>query len=210
LDIVLAYNHTLIAEGITSILSREPDMHIVSRVQSPAALMHAAHKKLDLLITDYAVPGSNTLQDLQYFSKQMPSTNMLIISTEDDKDSILHAVRLGIKGFLASNCSREELLLAVRATARGEKFFAGKILNIILEDKEPQTSEDHATILTLRETEVLKFLAQGNSTQNIADKLYLSPHTVQTHRKSIIRKLNIKSPTQFVIYALDMGLIKHK
>ncbi len=69
-------------------------------------------------------------------------------------------------------------------------------------------SGSEASLLTARETEVLELIARGNSTLAIADRLFLSPHTVQTHRKSIIRKLNIKSPTEFVIYALDFGLLK--
>ena len=101
--------------------------------------------------------------------------------------------------------------MAVYSVARGEKFFCHKILNIIMEKHfSPEPVEVVPGILTIRETEILKYLASGYSTQKVADELYLSPHTVHTHRKSIIKKLNIKSPTQFVVYALDFGLIKVK
>jgi DNA-binding CsgD family transcriptional regulator len=79
-------------------------------------------------------------------------------------------------------------------------------------EKHFSTSEGNCdpTILTVRETEILKLIAKGRSSQQIADQLHLSPHTIQTHRKSIIRKLNIKSPTEFVIYAMDLGIIESK
>jgi DNA-binding NarL/FixJ family response regulator len=85
------------------------------------------------------------------------------------------------------------------------------VLDVIMEKTfAPEPIASDPAILTVRETEILGYLANGYSTQNIADELHLSPHTVHTHRKSIIRKLNIKSPTEFVIYAFDLGLVKGK
>jgi two-component system invasion response regulator UvrY len=99
-------------------------------------------------------------------------------------------------------------MMAIQSTAKGEKFFCHKILDIILEKHfAPAPRGLDPTVLTIRETEILKLLAAGYSTQKIADQLHVSPHTIHTHRKSIIRKLNIKSPTEFVIYAMDFGLI---
>jgi DNA-binding NarL/FixJ family response regulator len=170
----------------------------------------ALHKP-ELLITDYNTSNYLTKADLLRVKEYSPSTNILVVSSDNDKSSILQVLQSGVIGYLTKECSREEILMGVYAVARAEKFFCHKILNIIMEKHlSPEPALPMPGILTARETEILTLLASGYSTQKIADKLYLSPHTVHTHRKSIIKKLNIKSPTEFVIYALDFGLIKAK
>ena len=137
-----------------------------------------------------------------------PKTNVLVLSSDNNKGSILDVLQLGVKGYITKECSLEEVGMAVQATSKGGKFFCQKVLDIIMEKRFSTESDTEASVLTTRETEILKLIAHGHSTQAIADTLFLSPHTVQTHRKSIIRKLNIKSPTEFVIYAMDLGLLK--
>ena len=158
--------------------------------------------KPDLLIVDYNADGYITKSDLLTVKEFSPDTKVLVISSDNDKASILQVLQSGVIGYLTKDCSREEILMAVSAVAKGEKFFCHKILNIIMEKHfSPESVEVLPGILTVRETEILKLLASGYSTQKVADELFLSPHTVHTHRKSIIKKLNIKSPTEFVIYA---------
>jgi DNA-binding NarL/FixJ family response regulator len=205
-SLVIAINQPLAEAGLIAFLSDIKEFKIAAHIHSPVNIVESIQQaNPDLLITDYNLQGFISLDDLQEVVNNIANLNVLIISSDDDKNSILKSIQLGIKGYLTRECSKEELLLAVHATSRGDKFFCSKILNIILEKRVPD--EEDNPILTNREKEILKLLAQGYSTQKIADTFHLSPHTVQTHRKSIIRKLKIKSPTQFVIYALDMGLI---
>ena len=148
-----------------------------------------------LLIVDYNSPGYVALDDIRNAMASSSKTNVLILSSDNNKASILEALQLGVKGYITKECSLEEVGMAVQATAKGEKFFCHKILDIIMEKHFSVAPESEPTVLTTRETEILKLIAHGHSTQVIADTLFLSPHTVQTHRKSIIKKLNIKSPT---------------
>jgi DNA-binding NarL/FixJ family response regulator len=165
--------------------------------------------KPDLLVVDYNIPGYVSLDDIKNAQKGSSKTNILILSSDNNKATILEALQLGVKGYVTKECSLEEIDMAVQSTAKGEKFFCHKILDIIMEKHfNPEAENGDPSILTIRETEILKLIAHGQSTQTIADDLHLSPHTVQTHRKSIIKKLNIKSPTEFVIYAMDLGLLK--
>lgn len=209
-DVLLADIQPLTAAGITHFLQEKPDIRIVESVpvreDLPALL--AKHTP-GLLIVDYNLPGYITIEDLKNVHDTSPATNVLILSSDDDKRSILEVLQTGVKGYLTKECSKEEVMLAIQSTSKGEKFFCHKILDIILEKHfAPSTPQNvDPTILTVRETEILKLLATGHSTQKIADQLHVSPHTIHTHRKSIIRKLNIKSPTEFVIYAIDFGLI---
>ena len=210
--VLLADSQPLTAAGLTSILNEKEDLKIVGQVASRDRLPQLLeNQKPDLLIVDYNTSGYITKADLLMVKERSPETNVLVISSDDDKASILQVLQSGVIGYLTKECSREEILMAVYAVARGEKFFCHKILNIIMEKHfSPEPVEVVAGILTVRETEILTFLASGYSTQKVADELFLSPHTVHTHRKSIIKKLNIKSPTEFVIHALDFGLIKAK
>ena len=212
ITVLLADKQPLTSAGIVHFLSSRQEMSIVDEVPHREDLPTLLERhRPDILVTDHNLAGYISKDDLRTVPAISPSTNILIISADNDKGSILDVLQLGVKGYLTKECSREEIVMAIQSTARGEKFYCHKILDIIMEKHFRPTAETaDASVLTSRETEIITLIAQGKSTQSIADKLHLSPHTVQTHRKSIIRKLNIKSPTEFVIYALDFGLIKAK
>jgi two-component system, NarL family, invasion response regulator UvrY len=211
-SILLVDNQPLMIAGLLSFLADRKDCHVIGQVTRKTDLPTAvsAHRP-DLIIADYNIEGFVTLGDLEQIIKDAQAHNVLIISSDNDKTTILKALQIGIKGYLTKSCSKDEVLMAIQSTAKGEKFFCHKILDIIMEKHfSPPAENCDPTILTVRETEILKLIARGRSTQQIADALHLSPHTVQTHRKSIIRKLNIKSPTEFVIYALDLGILSRE
>jgi DNA-binding NarL/FixJ family response regulator len=208
--ILLADNQELTAAGFRHFISGNEGLDIVDVVQNKEELSHLmARHRPTLLVADYNLPGYLSINDLREASLLSRDTHVLVLSSDNNKSSILDVLQLGIKGYITKECSREEVLRAIHSTARGEKFFCHKILDIIMEktfSTEPEACDP--AVLTVRESEILRYIANGYSTQEIADELHLSPHTVHTHRKSIIRKLNIKSPTEFVIYAMDLGIIK--
>lgn len=193
-------------------LDERKDARVVGTVEHARQLGNMlATFKPDVLIADYNLEHFITRDDLADVKNHSPDTRILVLSSDNNKASILQVLQLGVVGYITKHCSREEIMLAVSAVARGEKFYCNKILNIIMERHfSPEPAEATSGVLTARETEILTLLASGYSTQRVADELHLSPHTVHTHRKSIIRKLSIKSPTEFVIYALDFGLINPK
>lgn len=209
---LLADNQPLTSAGLIAILNERNDVKVVDQVETADQLPELLERhKPDLLIVDYDIPGYVSRDDLADIKKYSPQTNVLIISADNNKNSILQVLQHGIIGYLTKSCSKEEIMLAVTAVAKGEKFYCHKIIDIIMEKHfSPDPPEVSSGILTARESEILTLLASGYSTQRVADALFVSPHTVHTHRKSIIKKLNIKSPTEFVIYAMDFGLIKPK
>jgi two-component system invasion response regulator UvrY len=210
IDVLLADNQPLTSAGLRFFLAERNDMRIVDQIGQRQQLNNLIKlHQPQLLIVDYNIPDFVSIDDLKAIRDDSPSTNVLVISGDDNRMRILSVLQTGVNGYLTKDCSRDEILMAIQSTAKGEKFFCHKILNIIMEKHfTPEPDVSDFSSLTTRETEILKFIASGKSTQQVADELFLSPHTVQTHRKSIIKKLNIKSPTQFVIYAMDMGLIK--
>nr|WP_255534588.1 response regulator transcription factor [Chryseolinea lacunae] len=208
----MADSQALTAAGMVHLLGNRDEFEIVANVNHRDELIDLVHKhRPQLLVADYNLPGFITIEDLQDVTKVQTAPNILVVSADDSKNSILEVLQLGVKGYVTKDCSREEVMMAVQSVSKGEKFFCHKILDIIMEKHfSPEAPAADPSVLTSRETEILSLLATGHSTQQIADTLHLSPHTVHTHRKSIIRKLNIKSPTEFVIYAMDFGLIKPK
>jgi two-component system, NarL family, invasion response regulator UvrY len=209
IDAVIADNQPLTVAGLELFLSEKQAIKVVGKVKKGEELVELVEKfQPSLLIVEYNSPGYVALDDIRNAMASSSKTNVLILSSDNSKASILEVLQLGVKGYITKECSLEEVGMAVQATAKGEKFFCHKVLDIIMEKHFSVGPETEPTVLTTRETEILKLIAHGHSTQVIADILFLSPHTVQTHRKSIIKKLNIKSPTEFVIYAMDLGLLK--
>jgi two-component system, NarL family, invasion response regulator UvrY len=206
--ILLADNQPLTAAGIRFLVESGQEAEIVGSVEDVNQFAELTNLlKPDLLIADYNIPGYLSLEKLE---KVISDThvNTLIISSDSNHQTIRQSLKIGVKGYITKECSREEIVLAIRSTSKGEKFFCHKILDVIMEKESPATTQAcEPTVLTVRETEILELLAKGYSTQRAADKLNLSPHTIHTHRKSIIKKLGIKSPTEFVLYAIDFGLI---
>ena len=209
IEAIIADNQPLTVAGLESFLTDKQGVKVDGKVKMAEDLARMIEKfQPALLIVDYNLPGFVVLDDIRNAMASSGKTNVLILSSDSNKSSILDALQLGVKGYITKECSLEEVAMAVQSTAKGEKFFCHKILDIIMEKHFKVEPESEPSVLTTRETEILKLIANGKSTQAIADALFLSPHTVQTHRKSIIRKLNIKSPTEFVIYAMDLGLVK--
>ena len=210
--VLIADNQPLTAAGLAHFLENRGDVKVLGFVANANQLRSQLKEHSpDVLIVDYDLDGYISRDDLSEVRSYAPDTNILVISSDSNKAAILQVLQLGVLGYVTKYCSREEITQAVTAVAKGEKFYCAKILDIIMEKHfSASPSDTPPSSLTARETEILTLLASGYSTQNVADELHLSPHTVHTHRKSIIRKLSIKSPTEFVIYALDFGLIKAK
>ncbi|MEJ1241522.1 response regulator transcription factor [Chryseolinea sp. T2] len=210
--VLIADKQPLTAAGLARFLEDLGDVKVLGFVANANQLRSLIKENPpDVLIVDYNLDGYISRDDLSEVKSYSPDTNILVISSDSNKAAILQVLQLGVLGYVTKYCSREEITQAINAVAKGEKFYCAKILDIIMEKHFSASPPDAPTSsLTARETEILTLLASGYSTQDVADELHLSPHTVHTHRKSIIRKLSIKSPTEFVIYALDFGLIKAK
>lgn len=210
IKLLLADKHALSSAGFKALIGQKEDFVLVGEITGKQHLTETLSKhQPNLLVVDYSIDGFLTIEDLETVKQTSPLTEILVLSPALDRGKILRVLQLGVKGYLTKECSKEEIIMAIYAVAKGEKFYCNKILDVIMEQHFPPAEEDYEpTVLTNRETEILILLAKGKNTQQIASHLYLSPHTVHTHRKSIIKKLNIKSPTEFVVRAMDLGLFK--
>ena len=142
---------------------------------------------------------------------QSATTPILLIADTSESGNVLKAVDLGVNGFLTKECDSDEIIHSVHALIKGERFFCNNVLNILLDKSSIEEEEDCTpTTLSEREVEITQHIADGLTSRKIADKLFISPHTVQTHRKNIMRKLKVNSVSELVVYAMKAGLVEEQ
>ena len=207
--IVLADPQFVTRTGIKMVLSQDSDFQVVSEVKDSGELLKEVKaQQPQVIIIDYNVPGCFQIEDLVKVKKLSPKTNIMVISSDHDKNNIYKVLDSGIKNFITKECDSEEIIQAVRATAKGEKFFCAKVVDIILE-KHFNIKNEHCepSQLSQRETEIVQLIAEGLTGREIAQRLYLSHHTISTHRKNILKKLRVNSTSELILYAIRFGIV---
>lgn len=205
-NILIADKQALTAAGLTNILS-EVGTPKIQQVQSTQDLFSALDaERYESLFIDYQQLPQFHVDNFDQLVDNYPQLRIAVVSADNNHATILEILKKQIPVFITKHCSEGEIKMAYQAMSRGEKFFCNKILKILVDSK-TYTPEPKHEFLSEREQEIMRLIALGNSTHGIADKLFLSPHTISTHRKNIIRKLSIKSPTEFVVHAIDLGLV---
>lgn len=214
IKILIADAHILTREGIKALLSRRKDLQILGEaIESKTLIQQLNNITPDIVIIDINIPGHFSLDDIDYIRKNYPEVGVLVISYNQNKENVLKALDLGINSYLLKECDEEEIINAVYATARKEKFFCGKVMDAILEKVKHNCSAGNTCYdcqpvsLGEREVEIIRLIAEGCTTKDISEKLFLSFHTVSTHRKNIFKKLLIRNSSELILYALKKGII---
>jgi DNA-binding NarL/FixJ family response regulator len=185
INVLIADSQLLTREGIAFILSGMTDIHIIKKIANRAELeqMIVAYKP-DVIIVDHL-----DIAEVKRIGVRFDFAHMLVLSNKQQKSEILELIGLGIKTQVSKDCSRQELIHAVYAAAKGKQFFCESILNTLFGNKIRGKSIDDIPLLSSRETEIIHLIAEGRTNKEIAEKLFLSIHTIKTHRKNIIKKL---------------------
>ncbi len=206
LNIVIADRDFLIKTGLKCILSKRPGMQITAQANDAIELFDAIrNSKPDVLIMDYDQPGAFSIDDIAALKRRYRDLKILVISNNRYKHDIVTAMELGVTSYLLKECGEDEIFDAIYATAKGEKFFCAQIVEDILGGKSPANCE--GLTLTERELEIVKLVAAGHTTAEISAMLHRSVHTINTHRKNILNKLGLNTPSELVLYAVKRGLI---
>ena len=215
LSILIADSQLLSRMGLRQLLQASLPMSQIGEAGCEAELSSALKSQaVDIVILDFDQPAYFSVDTLVQIRQQSPHTGVLIISAVQDREAIYQVLALGVHGFLTKTCGEQEVLDAVKATARREKFYCTKILDYLLEKSFSDTAslpspEDCSPIpLSPREVDVLRLVAKGYIAKEIADQLNLSTHTIYTHRKNILKKLNLHSSSEMLLYALHKGLLE--
>ena len=209
IKIVIADAQYLVREGLKNLLSEISDFLIVGEAVNSVNLYRLVKEHHpEVVIFDYNSHKNFLPEDIERVKKIYPLSNFLIISADESKANIYKVIELGAMSFLTKECDKDEIINAIYATAKNEKFLCHKVIDIII-DKHIHTDEDNckAFNLSLRETEIIKLTAKGWTAKVIAGHLFLSTHTVYTHKKNIMKKLKINSSSEMIVYAIQKGLI---
>lgn len=210
ISIILADAEYLIRVGLTHILHKNTDFEVVGTVVNASALLEMMEtQKADVVVMDYNQPGNFSTQVIQDLKKAYPETGILVISADNEKDSIYKVLEYGVTSFLTKTCDEKEIIEGVYAAAKKQRYFCKKVMDYVFERSFSPATEDCAPLpLTVREIEVVQLTAKGLIAKEIADKLNLSTHTIYTHRKNIMRKLKINTASELILYAVNNGLVR--
>lgn len=200
--VALVDDHSLVRDGIRALLSVMPQLDVVGEAENGAqAIEMVGRCQPDLLLMDISLKDMNGLELTRLLGKQYPSLKILILSMYDNYEYVSESVRSGASGYVLKNAPSREIIAAIEAIISGGTFYSAEIAQRLATD---QTTDNE---LTPRENQVLYKMVQGLNNKEMARELDISVRTVETHRLSIRRKLNIDKPAALVKYAIDHGII---
>ena len=210
--ILLADDHALVRQGVRLILDAQPDMTVVAEAGDGAEAVEMARStEFDLAILDVAMPRMTGLQAAREIARRRPGLPLLILSMHDNEQYFFESLKAGASGYVLKSVADQDLVDACRAAIRGESFvYPGAMSTLVRSYLERMRRGEGVprTVLTGREDEVIKLIAEGRSTREIAAELSISPKTVDRHRANILAKLGMRDRTQLTRYAIRAGLVE--
>jgi len=200
-------DHQIVMEGIRNLLRKADDIWIVGEFQEGEEALDFLHQQpVDLLITDLQMPGMSGLELCQKVKVAFPQTKVLVLSMHHDSETVQQVLDVHAEGYLLKNISRQELKAAIYKVVDGGTFYSREVLQTVLQQSLSPTPSPTLQ-LTGREVEILQLIAEEYTTNEIAEKLFISPRTVETHRKNLLNKTEAKSVVGLIRYGLKNRLI---
>lgn len=210
--ILLADDHALVRRGVRMILDDEPDLTVVAEAGDGAeAIEQARAHELDLAVLDIAMPRLTGLQAARELSRLRPGLRILMLTMHDNEQFFFEALRAGASGYVPKSVADRDLVEACRAAMRDEPFiYPGALTALVrnLLDRARQGEALPARAVTDREEEILKLVAEGHTSKEIGDILFISAKTVERHRANILQKLGLRDRLELTRYAIRAGLIE--
>lgn len=213
MKLILADSNEIIRIGLRTLLSTERNIQIVGEARNNEELI-ALNKAFDanIILVDYTARGFS-IDVIPQILQKKPDLSVVAITPEQSAQTLVNALRSGVKSYIKKDCDSQEIIDSIRETWRGNKFFCGQILETIrdaaidVNDIDFDSFSCEPIILSERETEIITMIAEGLTNVMIADALCLSNHTINTHRKNIMAKLGVKNTAGIVIYAVKTNLV---
>lgn len=210
--ILLADDHTLVRQGFRKILEDRPDWEVVAEASDGRdAVRQAAAVEPDVAVLDIGMPLLNGIEATRQITRRHPGIRVLILSMHADEAYIIQALKAGARGYLLKDSADVELIRGIAAVAAGKSYFSPAVSKIMLDDYVRRMAEkgivDRFDSLSEREREVFQLIAEGHSNKEIADLLFVSPATVETHRAHVLQKLDVHNTAELVLYAVRRGVI---
>ena len=215
LHVLLADDHQLFREGLANILAAQPDFEVVGQASDGLEVTVMALKlKPDMILMDIGMPGCDGVEATKDIKEKLPEVTIVMLTVQSDEEKLFEAFKNGAQGYLLNSIRSRELLTMLRAAARGEAAITPELGGRMLEEfrrlshRPPRLPEEEFTALTHREQEVLELVAVGATDQEIAESLTISIHTVKSHMRNILAKLQLGHRHEAAQFALREGLIR--
>lgn len=213
--VVIADDHKIIRVGLRGMLERELDIAVTAEAEDAKEILTVlAENEADVVLMDIDLGESDGIKTTRKIKELYPFLQVLGLTMHEEPDYIIKMLEAGASGYLLKNAGRDELLAAIHTVAKGDSYFSQKVSATLLQAitrQQEKPANDKRTItgspLTDREIEVLRLIAQENSNGEIAEKLFISIRTVDTHRRNLLEKLQVKNTVGLVKYAIEKGLI---
>jgi len=206
--IVIADTQFLVVETLKTILNADERFFVTGIPNSQTELIKVLEDKLcGLLITDFSLFDFDSIDDLQQIKLKFPNISVLILTNSISKAEFTELSKIGVKNIIYKTAERDEIISAVDAALRGKKYYADEILDLILELGENKVVPEEPTHLTNSEIEIVRLIAGGLTTKEIATQKNISFHTVNTHRKNIFRKMGVSNASELIMQAIRAGWI---
>ena len=209
--VLIADDHKIMLAGLRSLLEKQTDIDVVAEAENGRkAVQVAQEKKPDVVVMDVSMPDLNGIEATKQIIESLPETNVIALSMHSDKRFVMGMLRAGASGYLLKDCASQELATAIRQVAGGKKYLSPEITGVVIDDfllgAQIEEAATATSLLSPREREVLQLIAEGWSTKQIASHLYVSIKTIETHRRQLMKKLNLHNIADLTKYAIREGL----
>jgi len=206
MKILLVDDHAIVADGLQALLTGVEDLEVVSKITSgDFGLAYLKQNEVDLLITDYSMPDMNGLTLVTKAKQLKPALKIIVLSMHDEASVVREMLGAGVDGYVLKKYAQQELVNAIETIRNGRQYWSAEVNKVLLNSFLPQESaENH---ITERELDVLRLLAEELTSKQIADKLFISERTVETHRKNLMRKTGASNAIGLMRYAYNKKLL---
>lgn len=208
--VLLADDHAVLRAGIRALLDMQPDIEVIGEASDGhQAVARARELKPDIVLMDIGMPGLDGLAATRQIKETFPQTHILILTQHENKEYVLPALKLGASGYVLKRAEGDELITAIRTVHAGGTFLDPAIAGAVVGEMTRDRSAEAAPFdsLSEREREVLVMLARGDTYQQIAEALFISPKTVDYHRTNLMRKLGLSNRAELTRFAIQRGLL---
>jgi DNA-binding NarL/FixJ family response regulator len=209
--ILIADDHSIVRSGLRKVIDPKPDLEVVAEAEDGAeAVERALAEDVDLAILDVSMPRLTGIQAAAELRKHKPELRILMLSMHDSEQFLFESLKAGASGYVLKSGADEEIVDAARAAMRGESYLYPSAVTTLVRDyvERGGRGEEQFDVLTPRELEVLKLIAEANTSKEIAEKLFISIKTVDRHRQNILEKLGMRDRVELTRYAIRRGLIQ--
>ena len=210
--IMIADDHPLVRSGLRALLERDGEFQVIAEAADGyEAIDLAVLHKPDVILLDVGMPRLSGPDAAQSISQKLPAVRIVMLSMHSDEAYVLRALKAGARGYLLKASPEADVIAAIRAVASGNAYFSPSITKLLVEEYVIEARrrgvEDSYDLLSTREKEILQLLASGKTNREIADLLFISVATVETHRNNVFQKLHLHNLAELILYAVRKGLI---